>query len=65
MIPDESTIALILQEGREREREKIVNWLNRQCDYGPPCGKCTYCVVARTIADPGWDRGPRALGESV
>lgn len=46
---DESTIALIRQAGREEERAKIIAWLRRRCAYGPPCGRCTYCIIVRTL----------------
>jgi hypothetical protein len=27
----------------EAERLAITDWLAHRCEYGPPCGRCTYC----------------------
>lgn len=34
--------------------DRIVQWLNRRCDYAPPCGKCLYCSVAMNLSKDGW-----------
>ena len=34
---------------------RVIEWLEHRCDYGPPCGKCIYCRIARTI--PWFDSG--------
>lgn len=41
-------------EGRKAERDRVVMWLNHRCDYGPPCGKCHYCLIAATLTAPSW-----------
>lgn len=32
-----------------RTLDKAIDWLAHRCDYGPPCGRCTYCGVARHL----------------
>ena len=29
--------------------EETIDWLKHPCEYGPPCGRCTYCEVRRFI----------------
>lgn len=46
--------------GKEKsDVQNIIEWLEHRCDYGPPCGKCTYCSIARTI--PQFDSGHKPI----
>jgi hypothetical protein len=42
-------IAAFAAEESGKRIEKWIDWLRHRCDYGPPCGRCTYCSVRLTM----------------
>lgn len=54
--PNHKTLERAADRARKNERTKIIDWLQRRCEYVPPCGHCAYCRIAATLALPTWDK---------